>query len=349
MLTPQTLLDIVSGRRRGLGASMVRCMLRAASLGYALAMRARNRFYDTGIFRVHRVPVPVISAGNLTLGGTGKTPLIEWLARWFLERGVRIAVVSRGYAAKAGGSNDEALELEQKLPAVPHLQNPDRVAAARQAVDQFGCELILLDDAFQHRRIARDLDLVLIDACDPFGFGFVFPRGALREPLGSLARADVVILTRADMLEPAGRVRIWNRVQPVAPKAIWAEAAHVPIGLRSASGATAPLEGLSGLPVAAFCAIGNPAGFRHTLEQSGVRPVGWRAFRDHYHYSADDIHSLTAWAEGLGAAAVVCTHKDLVKIGVDRLNSLPLWAVCVEFRFLGGQEAVERRLERLLP
>ncbi len=348
MLNPQSFHEIVSGRRRNLGARLLRGVLRSVSLGYSLIVRARNRFYDCGIARTRRVAVPVVSVGNLTLGGTGKTPMVAWLARWFQHRGVRIAVVSRGYGAKAGSPNDEAMELAQKLPGVPHLQNPDRVAAACKAVEETACEVILLDDAFQHRRIARNLDLVLLDACEPFGFDAVFPRGTLREPLGALGRADVVVLTRADMVEPARREQVWARVRKVAPEAVCAEAAHAPVGLLSASGAAQPLDAICGTPVAAFCAIGNPAGFRHTLAQSGVQPAEWRIFPDHHRYTPDDVRSLAAWAERLGAAAVLCTHKDLVKIGVDRLGSLPLWAVGVEFRFLAGQEAVERCLERLL-
>ncbi len=317
-------------------------------MGYFLAVRARNWRYDAGIAKAHRVTVPVVSVGNLTLGGTGKTPLVAWLVRWFDRRGVRAAIVSRGYGAQAGSPNDEAMELAEKLPGVPHVQNPDRVAAARLAVEQTGCRLILLDDAFQHRRIARNLDLVLLDACEPFGYDALFPRGTLREPVESLRRADVVVLSRADMLEPAGRERVWTRVRQVAPEVVCAEAAHVPGSLRSSSGATAPLDTLSGTMVAAFCAIGNPAGFRHTLNQAGVRPVDWRIFPDHLRYAPDDIALLDAWAERLDVEAVVCTHKDLVKLGVDRLGSRPLWAVCVEFQFLAGQEDVERCLERIL-
>ena len=348
MLDPQTFHDVVSGRRRGFGAALVRGGLRLGALGYTLVVRARNRCYDWGLVNVHRVAAPVVSVGNLTLGGTGKTPMVEWLARWFQSRGVRIAVVSRGYGAEAGSPNDEALELAQKLPGVPHFQDPDRVAAARRAIEQSDCEVILLDDAFQHRRIARNLDLVLLDACDPFGYGRIFPRGTLREPAAALRRAGVIVLSRADMLEPARREPTWHRVRRIAPEAACAEAAHVPVGVRSASGGTASLDALLGKRVAAFCAIGNPAGFRHTLEHSGVRPAGWRVFPDHHRYTPADIQALAAWAERLEAAAAVCTHKDLVKVGADRLGSLPLWAVCVEFRFLSGQEAVEERLERLL-
>ncbi len=167
---------------------MARGALALAEIPYAAAVDWRNRRYDCGA-TVQRVGVPVVSVGNLTLGGTGKTPLVEWLARWFADRGVRVVLVSRGYGALPGQPNDEALELAQSLPQVPHLQNRDRVQAALEAIGELGAQLILLDDGFQHRRLARDLDLVLVDALEPFGFGHVFPRGTLREPLAGWRRA----------------------------------------------------------------------------------------------------------------------------------------------------------------
>ena len=175
--------ELVSGRRRGPAAAALRGALGAGEWFYTAAIRWRNRRYDRGRAPVHRVGVPVVSVGNLTLGGTGKTPLVGWLGRWFCRRGVRAAVVSRGYGAAAGQPNDEALELRRSLPGVPHLQDADRVAAARQAITACAAQLVVLDDGFQHRRLGRDLDIVLLDALEPFGFGHVFPRGMLREPV----------------------------------------------------------------------------------------------------------------------------------------------------------------------
>jgi tetraacyldisaccharide 4'-kinase len=307
-------------------------------------MRWRNRRYDRGAATIHRVGVPVISVGNLTLGGTGKTPLVEWLARWCGQRNIPVAIVSRGYGARAGAANDEALELALKLPGVPHLQNPDRVAAAQQAIGQFSCRAIVLDDAFQHRRIARDLDIVLLDALEPFGFGHVFPRGTLREPLNGLRRADVVALSRADMLDPAARLAIRRQVEQLAPQAIWLEVRHAPQMLLSSSGEQQSLESLRDRPVAAFCGIGNPAGFRHTLSEGGYKLAGFREFPDHHAYMPHDIESLAQWAKQCGAEAVICTQKDLVKLKVDRLGALPLWAVGIDLEILAGQEDFERRL-----
>jgi tetraacyldisaccharide 4'-kinase len=345
MFEPSQFRDLVSGRRRGVGASLLRGGLCAAEVPYAWAMRWRNRRYDCGAATICRIGVPVVSVGNLTLGGTGKTPLVAWLGRWFGARRIAVAVVSRGYGAPAGGQNDEALELAARLPGVPHLQNADRVAAARQAIGQFHCQAILLDDAFQHRRLARDLDIVLLDALEPFGFGHVFPRGTLREPLEGLRRADVVALSRADMLEPAAREEVRRQVERLAPQALWLEVTHAPRTLLAASGAVEPLESWRGRPLAAFCGVGNPAGFRHTLSVCGYTLAGFREFPDHHAYTPRDQETLAAWAAECQAAALLCTQKDLVKLGVDQLGGRPLRAVGIDMEILTGQEALEARLE----
>ena len=341
--------DIVSGRRRGIAISALRGVLRMGEWFFAAAVRRRNRRYDRGSATICRVGVPVVSVGNLTLGGTGKTPLVCWVARWFSEHGVRVVVVSRGYGATPGKPNDEALELRQSLPDVPHLQNPDRVAAARRAVAEFGAQLIVLDDAFQHRRIGRDLDIVLLDALTPFGFDHVFPRGMLREPVDGLRRAHTVILSRADMLDAVSRKTIWQTIRRHAPHATCAEAIHAPKRLISATGAQLPLDSMRDQRVAAFCGIGNPAGFRHTLKASGCRVVDFREFPDHHRYTPTDLERLSAWADSLNAAAVLCTGKDLVKLSTDHLGHCPLWAVDIELEFLTGQETFESRLHALLP
>lgn len=326
----------------------MRLGLRAVETPYTMAVRWRNRRYDCGKAAVHRVSVPVISVGNLTLGGTGKTPMVRWIAQWLRRRGVRVTLISRGYGAEAGAVNDEALELEQSLPDVPHLQNPDRVEAAGVAVEELACELIVLDDAFQHRRIHRDLDLVMLDALEPFGFRHVFPRGTLREPLTGLRRADVVVLSRADMLDSDQRARLREEVDRHVGEAAWAEVTHAPQALLSSTGTVQPIDALGGQPVAAFSGIGNPAGFRHTLDGCGYRAVAFREFPDHHRYDRGDVESLIDWAEQFEVGAVVTTHKDLVKLSVDRLGRHPLWALTVGLEFLAGQTAVEAKLEGLV-
>jgi len=347
VLKPSEFRDLVSGRRRGFVAAFLRALLRVVEVPYTLAVRWRNRRFDRGGAEVRRVGVPVVSVGNLTLGGTGKTPMVHWVARWFIECGVRVAVISRGYRAGDDGTNDEARELEQRLPGVIHLENPDRVAAARAAVEELGARAIVLDDAFQHRRIARDLDVVLLDALEPFGFEHVFPRGTLREPVDGLARADVVALSRADLLTADEREAIERRVRAICPKVTWLQVTHQPRELLAAGGATRPIDSLRGRPVAAFCGLGNPAGFRHTLETCGYRVVEFRELPDHHRYTPEDVASLSAWAERLPVEAVVCTHKDLVKLNVERLGGWPLWALTIEMAFLNGKAEFERHLEAI--
>ncbi len=156
--------------------------VRVFEVPYRLLVETRNRHYDRAADAAKRVPVPVVSVGNLTTGGTGKTPMVAWLARWFQQRGLRPVIVSRGYGSQNGQPNDEARELAEQLPDVPHLQDADRVRGAQQAIAQHGAQVILLDDGFQHRRLHRDLDIVLVDALQPFGSEHLLPRGLLRSP-----------------------------------------------------------------------------------------------------------------------------------------------------------------------
>jgi len=345
MLSPSKFREIVSGRQSGLLAAALRVLFRLLEYPYCWAMQVRNRRYDRSQAEIHRVEVPVISVGNLTMGGTGKTPLVQWIAQRQQEQGIRVAIVSRGYGAAAGGLNDEALELQLALPDVPHQQDRDRVAAAQAVIKQHQAESIVLDDGFQHRRLDRDLDIVLLDATEPFGFEHVFPRGTLREPLAGLARAEVVVLSRADMLDESARAEIRDRVAQLAPNAIWCEVVHGPSEMTNTLGETQPISALTGKRVAAFSAIGNPAGFRHTLFTLDCEPIAWREFPDHHRYTAADIASLADWATSADLA--LCTRKDLVKLDNTSLGQVPLWAVGVELRFLSGQEKLESTLDSL--
>ncbi len=312
-------------------------------------MQIRNSRYDRGRQGIHRLDVPVISVGNITLGGTGKTPLVAWIAEWFVARGVRPAIVSRGYGAAYGRRNDEALMLRARLPEVPQVQNPDRLVAATEAIERLGCQVIVLDDGFQHRRIARDVDIVTLDALQPFGYEHVFPRGTLREPLYGLRRADVVVLSRTDAIHPTQRQQIRARVQQLAPRATWAEVAHLPQCLVGIAGHREELAAIRGQPVAAFCGIGNPAAFRHTLEQCGVLVRALREFPDHFPYKSSSLQALEGWAKALDVQVVLCTEKDLIKIARERLGHKPLWAVRITPQFVIGQQSIEERLQALLP
>jgi tetraacyldisaccharide 4'-kinase len=334
---------------RTLSARAARLGLGAASALYGAAVAVRNLGFDRQWSISHRSAVPVVSVGNLTLGGTGKTPTVEWVSRWFRARGVRVAILSRGYG-REGSVNDEALALEENLPDVPHLQDPDRVRIAGIAVHELESQVLVLDDGFQHRRLARDLDLVLLDALEPFGFGRLVPRGMLREPLGSLRRADVAMITQADMVSESTLQTIRDRAERAAGRSLrWVLARKAPIELIGGSAGPEP----TGLPrdsaVAAFCGIGNPDGFRKTVESLGLGLLSFRTFPDHHLYNAADVADLTAWAREAGAVLVLTTQKDLVKLRVESLGASPLRALRISLEIIEGGAILDDALSRLLP
>ena len=339
---------LVSGEWNGPVASALRGLLAVLEIPYGWVVQRRNARFERGAIQPIRVSAPVISVGNLTVGGTGKTPFVAWLARWFLERNVQVTVISRGYGAGSGKPNDEALELALRLPGVPHLQNPDRTAAAQAAIGANPRQVLILDDAFQHRRLARDRDIVLLDAFAPFGYGHLLPRGLLREPISSLARADVVALSRSDAIEESARREIEAIVRQHAPRAIWVELAHRPRQLISTAGNATSISSLAGQRVAAFCGIGNPAGFRHTLASCGCDVAGWLELPDHCAYGPSELARLTRWLESVDVQHVVCTCKDLVKIPREELAGKKLWALEIEMEIGRGGEALDVALDDII-
>jgi tetraacyldisaccharide 4'-kinase len=333
-LSPNRWRAVVRGTARDPAAAVLRRLLWAARLPYGVGVWWRNRRFDRG-HDVHRARVPVISIGNLTVGGTGKTPCVEYVARLLREHDYRVAVLSRGYGTEAG-RNDEAMVLEENLPDVPHYQGRDRVELARTAVEESESEVLVLDDGFQHRRLARDLDVVLVDATDPWGGNYLLPRGGLREPKRNLRRAGFVVLTRCDAAG-ADIVRgIEDEIRTLVPGAPVAKTIHAPLELLSGS-AREGTEALRGRRVGAFCGIGNPDAFRATLTSLGADVRDFRSYPDHHPYTRADVDDLRAWAIGLPADAwVVTTQKDWVKLRITDLGGRPLWAVRVGLQFVEG-------------
>ncbi len=339
--------ELLSGRRRDVGARLLRGGLHLASWGYGAAMGLRNRAYDCGWFRVARVDTPVISLGNITTGGTGKTPLAAWLANWFTQVGRTPGLLSRGYRSLDGATNDEKLVLDRLCPGVPHVQQQDRVSAAKRLVSEHGCDALILDDGFQHRRLHRDLDLVLVDALQPWGYGHLLPRGLLREPLSGLRRADIVLLTRADCVTGEQRQEVCRELQRWRGTDDCVEVAFVPQRLLGVDGSTRSLADLAGCRLFGFCGIGNPRGFRQTLERLGA-VSDLSTFPDHHHYSAGDLAALSQAARDAPADFVLTTLKDLVKIRPEAWSGPPLLAVDIGVEFLSGRELLESRLQRLI-
>jgi tetraacyldisaccharide 4'-kinase len=337
---------IVSGDAHGLGPALARTGFCILAIVYGLATQIRDWSYRFGFSRQQTANLPVISVGNVTAGGTGKTPACAAIAQWFRERGVRVCFLSRGYGA-VNGPNDEALVLEQLCPDVPHLQGPDRAALAQIAHAELDSQLVILDDGFQHRRLARDLDIVLIDATNPWGYGWLLPRGLLREPLSALRRAQLVLVTRVDQVEAQRLSEIRSTLQRVAPGVPVVESEFAPTCLRSASGATVPLDTLKGQRVAAFCGLGNPTAFQQTVRSCGAEIVAFREFPDHHPYARTDVDSLREWAQSTPASAVITSQKDLVKIGLETLGSTPLRAIQIDLRFRLDRKPLDELLEQV--
>jgi tetraacyldisaccharide 4'-kinase len=322
---------------------------------YARLMRLRERAYATGRLASLRLPCPVVSIGNLSLGGTGKTPHVQAMVRWLRERGKRPVVVSRGYGGTVGRgpavvsdgervllspreAGDEPVMIAHFLRGVPVIVGSDRFSAGVCAVEKLGADVIVLDDGFQHLRLAREVDLVLLPANGPFSKERVFPGGDLREPVSALSRATAVLLTRAEAVPAGERELVRHRVQTTVPGVpVFFSETRV-TGMRSVGGRCEGPGYLKGAAVLAFCALGDPQAFWDTLERLGADVKGREAFPDHYFYKAADLARLLALARATGAQALVTTAKDVVKIeplSIDltlrgRDASLPVWVLEIE-------------------
>jgi len=325
----QSFLDLISRRRRGVIAALARGALRAAEVPYALVVSARNALYARGILRSYVADRPIVCVGNLTTGGTGKTPVVRWLVEQLRARGHHPAVLTRGYHSNAPDGGDEQRLLRRLLgDDVPVHAEPDRVAGARAiARTHPQVDVIVLDDGFQHRRLARDFDLVLIDATKPFGFDHVLPRGLLREPMSALRRASAVVLTHVELAADDELSRIETRVRACNRSAPIYRAQHEP-----------RLEDVSGRRVFAFSAIGNPEVFEHQLAKSATL-VGSHRFGDHHAYTAFDIQAVCEAARDSGAETLATTEKDWVKLEKLPTDGLPVVAIPLQMRFENGDDA----------
>jgi tetraacyldisaccharide 4'-kinase len=338
------LIDVLSGARRTCRARLLRAAARCAEPFYTAAVNRRNRQFDRGRRPTHRAHVPVISIGNITTGGTGKTPMVVHVVRTLGGHGHRPAVVLRGYKSTQAGHSDEAELLSAQLPGVPVVVNADRVAAAAQIASEHPeVDVLVLDDAFQHRRIARDLDVVLIDATHPFGFEHVLPRGLLREPLAGLARADAVVITRADQVTADARAAVAQRIEHHHGHPPLAQCTHA--WQRALDPADQPVE-ITNRRVFAFCGLGNPSAFFRQAE-AHAEFCGARRFADHHDYTPADVETLAQQAQAQDAEALLTTEKDWVKLrrmdGIDALP-LPVWRAQVDIAFTAGGDAFTRRL-----
>jgi len=322
---------------------MAKPVLSVLSVLYRFGHGLRRLLYKVGFFPTVKLPVPVISVGNITTGGTGKSPFVELLGHWLEEHGLRTAILSRGYGRIAGSTIDDE-PLSAPSPQLIRLAGSNRVRLARQALESFKPDVILLDDGFQHYRIHRDLDIVLVDAVNPFSNGRVLPRGLLRERAKALQRADLILVTRSDQIDPTRLETIRAMLSRVSGGKPLVEGAHKPIELEApVESRRVPLDWLRTRELVAFSGIGNPDAFKLTLESLGANVVSHVIYPDHHTYTPSEIRGLNLHAKEFMAEGLVTTAKDAVKLPYDAFE-VPLYVLKVEMRLGRGRERLEEKL-----
>ena len=355
-------LDVVEGRRGGLSARVLRGVLGGLSKLYWAAVVVRAWLYKVGLVRRHNLGCLVISVGNITLGGTGKTPVVEMLAAALRDAGRRVAVLSRGYKGRTSpwqrwfgrriaykpkvvsdGANvllrpaeagDEPYMLARNLPGVVVIADPNRVKAGLYAIREFNVDALLLDDGFQHLRLARRFDFVAIDSTNPFGNGRLLPRGTLREPPSSLRRASFFVLTKT-----AGRdvTALRETLRGINPRADVIETTHEPLHLQHVfNGTRHALEALRGTRVVALSAIANPRTFEAALGRLGAQVVQSRRFLDHHRFTALEVARVVDEARKQGASFVVTTEKDAVRLPLLGTDAVPIVFLRVNVKIVRG-------------
>ena len=367
-----------SREQHGFLMNILIAFLYLGSLLFALGVNIKLLAYKCGLFRKTKIGCYVISLGNITVGGTGKTPTAQCLAREIRELGYKVVILNRGYRAKwkgkvgivsdgkqlymdAAEAGDEAFMLAKHLPEVPVLIGPERAITGAYAVEHFGAEVAILDDGYQHWQLDRDMDILLVDAVSVFGNGYMLPRGTLREPISHIDRARVCLMTKVDQSSEKSRGYIRSMVSKYNKEALIVESIHQPRCLirlddwfRNISADGIPVSELKDKKVMALSAIGNPSSFEQTLSNIGAVVVESLRFPDHHDYTVRELLDVVNQAHQMDAEAIVITEKDAVKVpqlpraDFERQYSLPIYVICVEVNFLEGKDDFRQLLEKNL-
>ena len=360
----QTYRKLISGQSTGFGACMLRFLLKVAAIGYSRVVRLRNFLYFKGLLKTHHVDAAILCVGNITVGGTGKTPLVVWLCN-LIAQNYKHAILTRGYKATTNRIDEPAM-LAENCPQAEVIVNPDRVEGASEAIEKYAAEVLIMDDGFQHRRLARNLDIIAIDATQPFGYGKLLPAGLLREPVSSLRRASAVVITRSDQTDKTRLNEIEQKLRAINPDMVIAKSIHAAVSIQYPEPSVIPakagiqkdsktidsclrrndnIEQLKRKKIFAFCGIGNPDAFLNTIKNLGAELVGSKVFDDHYHYTDACITEISEQAEKLGADLILTTQKDWTKVISnsefpisESKSSLPFAYLAVEIRFLAGED-----------
>jgi tetraacyldisaccharide 4'-kinase len=324
----QFFYNIATDQLKGSRYCLPQALLRILSWMYGALVGLNNFLFDSGLRKSHQLNVPVISVGNLTWGGTGKTPLIIWLVQILKQQQLRVVILTRGYMADSPhglSESDEAVMMKEILGDVPILTGKNRFQNALEYQKEKKVDVFLLDDGFQHRKLKRDLNIVAVDALNPFGNGALIPRGILREPISKISRADAVVLTKADCA-PEVLTRISDMIKRYNPKVSISKSVHQPVSVSSLQGGEPlDLSWIAGKNISAVCSIADPKSFKKILEQLQGKVVKLFSFEDHHRYCQEDVRKIFDDSAGLSAQALMTTHKDAVKLKVfEKKNSQQL-------------------------
>jgi len=336
--------SLMTDRRKGVMFMPFKLVLYLLSLVYGLAIYCRKLLYRFKIFRSQRVPIKIISVGNLTLGGTGKTPFVIKLAE-ILEHELRkeTAVLIRGYGW------DEQAMLKKKLPDVPILVGEDRARLSHKAIRLYGTRIAILDDGFQYWELERNLNIVLVDSRSPFGNGHLFPRGVLREPVSALGRADVVVFTKTNK-KAADLEMLKADIKKIKAAIVFLEAAHKPKELYDHKARKAfPLSFLAGRNAVLLSSIGDPVYFEETARDLGARVVDHIAFSDHHNYRASDAERIKKRCGAKALDLILTTEKDAVKLARMSISfgDYSMMTLSIEMDITSGKELLIDRLHSL--
>ncbi|MDO8747882.1 MAG: tetraacyldisaccharide 4'-kinase [Candidatus Omnitrophota bacterium] len=306
-------LEIALNRKKGLAAFFLRPLLYLLSLIYGLLVKGICWVYKRGILPGYRPQAKVISVGNITLGGTGKTPLVEFLAEALLRKGKRVVVLSRGY------SLDEPRMLENKIKGLRVFTGRDRIKTAKEAQDALDPEVMILDDGFQHWRLKRDLDIVLLNSRNYFGNRSLIPRGILREPPSSLARADVIVISKVDSVKDISLIK--NELGQINPRALIVECAYKPECVTDAQGKVYAWGIIENKNICLLSGIADPDYFKKTASDLGARIVSDQRFPDHHQYHKGDIEKIVRACRKKNVDTIVTTEKDLTRLPLSEFAS----------------------------
>lgn len=369
--------DLLYGRIKARGKLwLLWWFLKGFEWVFKAIVKARLWLYQKRLLKQEFLGCTVIVIGNITVGGTGKTPVVEKFARELMARGRRVAILSRGYKRKESGllqkllslidaeaaapivvgdglgrlrcdwrkAGDEPYMLAQNLPEAIVIVDKNRVKAGAYAIRKFGADTLLLDDGFQYLPLKSRMQLVLIDQTNPFGNGSMLPRGILREPLSALKRASFIFITKSDGRPPA---ELLEKIKKHAPHVRPIVCTHVPKGLNSLDGTRVePLRGLEGTKVLAFSGIAVPESFENMLTKLGASVVKGLRFSDHYAYEPEDIEQIISMAEGVGASMIVTTEKDAVRLS-PMSTKIPVYYLRMEVEILSGAKDFGEAIERV--